>query len=78
MASLKQYDLVRIVSLATNTPFTPDRFNRRPPQVGDIAIIVEIYNDPEGYELECLNSDGLTEWLCSFDPQVIKLELINS
>jgi hypothetical protein len=78
MTSFKQYDCVTIVALKKTATFTSDLFNFRQPQVGDVATIVEIYTNPKGYELECCNDKGLAEWLCSFDPKNIKLELINT
>lgn len=46
----------------------------RKPQVGDIAWVIEIYEDPLGYELECSDKNGITEWMKVFSPDEIVLE----
>ncbi len=74
----KQYDIVKVVRI-TKEPNEchRDPFNRRDPQVGDTAAIIEIYAQPRlGYELECVDASGETEWLRSFSAQDIQLELI--
>lgn len=65
------YGLVRIVQLL-HPPEAYDgwRLNRRPPQVGDIATIVEIRQAaglPTTYILESCAPDGTTIWLGDFD-----------
>jgi len=45
----KQYDVVRVKTLALHANTLPDEFNRRQPVVGDVATIVEIYSTPPGY-----------------------------
>jgi hypothetical protein len=71
-----QYDTVRIVSIRNTKRLETDAFNIRAPRVGDIACIIEVYSDPPGYDLECSNSDGISEWLLAFPPEEIELELI--
>ncbi len=71
----KQYDVVRLKAL-NERPSTPvDEFNLRRPRVGDIATIVEIYSSPSGYELECSDANGITQWLIAFGPAEAELEL---
>jgi len=71
----RQYDVVRVKAL-TVQPNTPlDEFNRRQPVIGDVATIVEIYSSPPGYELECSDADGITQWLIAFGPDDVELEL---
>jgi hypothetical protein len=48
----------------------------RKPQVGDIAWVIEIYEDPPGYELECSDRNGITEWMQAFAPGEIVLEKV--
>jgi hypothetical protein len=69
-----QYDVVKVKVIRRAVSFEPDGTNRRPPRVGDIATIVEVYADPSGYELECCDPDGITEWLLAFRPEDIELE----
>lgn len=69
-----QYDVVKVKAIRRDVSFEPDDTNRRPPRVGDIATIVEIYANPPGYELECRDHEGITEWLLAFRPEDIELE----
>ena len=73
----KQYDIVKVIRITKPNEGHRDAFNRRDPQVGDTAAIIEIYAQPRlGYELECVDASGETEWLRSFSAQDIQLELI--
>ena len=74
--TFKQYDVVRVKALRKPVHFEPDGTNRRAPQVGDVAAILEVYKNPPGYELECSGSDGITEWLRAFSPNDIEIEKI--
>ena len=77
MMQFKQYDVVKIIEI--NKKFDEDdlKYNIRLPKVGDIAYIIEIYTHPHlGYDLECSDKDGITQWLMAFSPKEIKLELI--
>jgi len=71
----KQYDVVRVIGIKSNQIFQPDSFNRRGPRIGDLATILEIYSEPFGYELECSDPNGITEWLGGFGPDEMELEL---
>ena len=52
-------------------------FDLAVPKVGDIAAIVEIYTDPIwGYELECSDEGGITQWLLMFEPSEIEMEFV--
>lgn len=68
------YDEVRITALHKSVHFEPDNTSRRAPRVGDVATIVEVYTNPAGYELECSDADGITEWLWAFAPDDVELE----
>jgi hypothetical protein len=72
-----QYDVVRIKALSA-TAQAPNAFNVRPPRVGDIATIIEIYTRPPGYELECSNNEGITQWMIGIAPDEIELEHVTS
>lgn len=75
----KQYDVVRILEI-----LNPVKMNScgsgmgcSYPKVGDVGTIVEIYTDPcVGYDIECSDDDGVTQWLTVFEPSEIELELI--
>lgn len=71
----KQYDEVRILELAHGGNGS---IARRPPRVGDVAYVVEVYTNPPGYELECVAPDGETEWLSTFVASEIALEVVKS
>jgi len=74
--AFEQYDVVRVKALRKPVHVEPDGINRRAPRVGDVAAILEVYDDPPGYELECSGTDGITEWLCAFSPGDIELDKI--
>lgn len=61
-----QYDVVKIIRFLTKNPVQTDVFNKREPRVGDVVAIIEIYTDPLGYELECCDEQGITEWMIAF------------
>jgi hypothetical protein len=70
-----QYDVVRVV--ARNKPKPPESdLDQRPPAVGDIATVLEVYDNPPGYKLECSDSEGITIWLGGFSPDDLSLELV--
>lgn len=71
-----QYDAVRIKRLPLSVTIASDVFNLRPPRVGDVACIVDIYANPPGYELECSDADGITQWLVAFAPDEVELECL--
>jgi len=71
-----KYDVVRILSLSGRDFGESDTFDSRAPQVGDIATILEIYDDPPGYELECSDSSGITEWLGGFRQDEVTFERV--
>jgi hypothetical protein len=65
IVEFKLYDEVRLKAFNAAVP-SADAFNLRPPEGGDVATIVEIYSSPPGYELECSDADGITQWLITF------------
>lgn len=80
-SSFRQYDVVKVMKITK--PFNEveynnaDDFNKRLPIVGDIATIVEIYRNPTlGFELECSDENGITNWLMAFEPNEIEIKLI--
>jgi hypothetical protein len=73
----KQYDTVKIVEILNPGKMEKSEFDLSAPKVGDIAAIVEIYTKPSlGYELECSDQDGITQWLVAFSPEEIVMELV--
>jgi hypothetical protein len=72
--TIKLYDAVRITELRQPVRSDLGAGDIRKPQVGDVAWVIEIYENPPGYELECSDKDGTTEWLQGFGAEEIKLE----
>ena len=70
-----QYDVVKIVAFNVQQATFSDAFNLRRPAIADVAIIIEIYSSPPGYELECSDAHGITQWLVAFRPEDVVLEL---
>lgn len=71
----KQYDVVKLKAVTSQANTIVDEFNLRQPVVGDVATIIEVYLSPPGYELECSDSNGITQWLVAFDLDDVELEL---
>lgn len=74
----KQYSEVKLKKI--NRHFSKEGlyFDKRAPQVGDVATIIEIYESPSlGYELECSDENGITEWMVTFSPEEVELEIID-
>ena len=73
----KQYSVVRLKNIFKQFGSTELVFDKRHPQVGDVATIIEIYESPTfGYELECSDENGITVWLATFTPEDAEFELI--
>lgn len=71
-----QYDAVTLKRIHMPIAQLDDEFNLRAPKVGDVAYIVEVYSNPARYDLECSDANGITQWLLSFRPDEIELELV--
>ena len=75
--NFKLYDTIKIVEILNPEKMLKSEFNLVAPKADDIAAIVEIYTSPTiGYELECSNCDGITQWLVTFGPEDIIMELV--
>ncbi|MEL6105403.1 MAG: hypothetical protein AAFU85_05180 [Planctomycetota bacterium] len=73
--SFGPYDVVRVVSILDEATVIVDAPNcRRPPKMGNIATILEVYQDPYGFELECCDANGATIWLGGYTPAQLLLE----
>lgn len=70
-----KYDVIKIVAFNVQQAAFADEFNLRRPAIGDVATIIEIHSSPPGYELECSDADGITQWLVAFQPEDVVLEL---
>jgi len=73
----KQYDAVRLKGILAPIAQLNDEFNLRSPKTGDVAYIIEIYENPLGYELEYSDADGITQWLMAFQPHEVELEFVS-
>jgi hypothetical protein len=75
--AIAQYDVVRVTKLRTPKRQLADASNLRAPAVGDIATVLEIYDHPAGYKLECSDENGITQWLVAFRAEDIDLQPVN-
>lgn len=74
----KQYSVVKLKEIKKQFNKNELSFGTRQPKISDVATIVEVYEDPTlGYELECVNKDGTTNWLATFLPEEVVMELIS-
>ncbi len=71
---MKQYSVVKIVSLNKAFIHSDKSFGSRAPQVGDIGTIVDVYDG--AYDIECCDENGVTLWLELFEPSDGNLELL--
>ena len=71
---MKQYSVVKIKSLKKAFERTECSFGSRVPRVGDIATVVDVYD--EAFDLECSDENGITLWLEIFNPSDADLELV--
>jgi hypothetical protein len=70
--TIKLYEPVRITKL--RQAGRVEKGDIREPRVGDVAWVIEIFENPPGYYLECSDREGMTEWLQIFSPDEIELE----
>jgi len=74
----KQYSVVKLKKIFRRFDLNDLKFDKRHPQVGDEATIVEVYESPTlGYELECSDKNGVTEWLVTFSPEDAEFDVID-
>jgi hypothetical protein len=70
MAGFKQYEPVRIRHLQQQPDaYNGWRVNQRPPQVGDVGVLLDILTAPgvpDRYVVEYAGPDGVTIWLADF------------
>ena len=71
------YSIVKITALHKTFSNYGLSFCKRAPVVGDKATIIEVYDKPTlGYELECSDGKGDTEWLLTFSPKDAEFEVM--
>ena len=74
----KQYSVVKLKVLNKSFAESDISLGDRVPKEGDLAAIVEVYGFPSlGYELECSNKNGITEWLATFSPEDAEFDLVS-
>ena len=73
---MKLYSVVRIKQVHKEFSREDAGFNKRLPRQGDVATIIEVYENQPGYELECIDDNGVTQWQTAFSPEEIELELL--
>jgi len=77
MASLREYDVVRVVKLIDLArKFAGTEGVRRPPRIGDVATVCHEY-DPEDpaapVAVEMVDHEGRTLWLADFHRNELEL-----
>ena len=71
MSGLRQYGMVRVRQLLQPPgAYNGWRVNQRPPQVGDVGTVLDIFpgvdGGPDCYVVESSGPDGITIWLGDF------------
>lgn len=67
---MKQFDVIRVVSIRDDRFTETERDWQRAPAVGDLRTILEVYADI--FEVECSDSsNGSTLWLAAMYPDEI-------
>ncbi|MBI1176606.1 DUF4926 domain-containing protein [bacterium] len=68
---MKQYDVVRVVTIRDDR-FASERPSfKRHPKMGDVGTILEVYSD--AFEVECSERDtGVTIWLEAMFPDELQ------
>jgi len=74
--TIKVYDAIRITALRQPVRYDLGKGDSPEPKVGDVAWAIEIYENPPGYELECSDKNGITEWMQGFSLVEIMLEKV--
>ena len=71
---MKQFDEVRVIGFRDSRFNEVSVYDRRNPQIGDIAYIIDVYISPElAYEVECSDAkDGSTIWMCAMFPDELE------
>lgn len=68
--SFQLYEQVRVVKLISAAEdYDGWRFNKRPPQVGDVGTFIDMLSvagHPDRYVVESSGDDGITIWLADF------------
>jgi len=71
---MQQFSVVRIMSLKREFKHCENSFGSRAPRVGDIATIIDLYD--EAFDLECCDENGITLWLELFEAKDAQLDLV--
>ena len=75
MATLQEYDIVRVIRLLSNDrPYDGTEGIQRAPRIGDVATIVHDYagDSTAALIVEMSNDEGYTVWLADFDRQELE------
>ncbi|KAF7783526.1 hypothetical protein PRUB_a3316 [Pseudoalteromonas rubra] len=72
---MKQYSVVKIISLNKVFIHSEKSIGSRAPKVGDVGTIVDIYG--EAIDIECSDENGMTVWLELFEPGDADLKLLH-
>ncbi|WP_090368217.1 hypothetical protein [Ferrimonas sediminum] len=72
---MKQYSVVRIKRLKKQFEHSDLSVGTRAPRAGDVATVVDVYDD--AFDLECSDDDGSTLWLELFRPDDADLDIVS-
>jgi hypothetical protein len=76
MPGLKQYDVVRVLSVLRVQVEDAPRIGTRSPRIGDTGTIVEILraaDSSDSYMVEAVEKDGTTLWLTDFPAEALEV-----
>jgi hypothetical protein len=77
MDAIQELEVVRVAQLSGSTrPVIGSGTSIRQPAVGDIGTVVAVLGGGAMYTVECVNEDGLTDWLCDFERSEIEANRI--
>ncbi len=69
---LTELDIVRVISDDISQMSLWETLSIRKPKAGNIATIVFVHLSPPAYELECVNGEGVTEWLATIPHEFVE------
>jgi len=72
--AFKKFDKVRIIKIRNINMKLRSRLEVATPKAGDIAVTIDVYERLIlGYELECSDKDGISQWQLAFTPCEMEL-----
>jgi hypothetical protein len=70
----KKFDKVKIIKIRNLNMKLRSRLEVATPKADDTAVTIDAYESPIlGYELECSDIDGISQWQLAFTPCEMEL-----